>query len=311
VLNVAAYLSRALRSALSQTLADLEIIIVDESTDSTLEIAQAAAERDSRLRVVHNVQRMGLAASRNQAQGAARGTWLALLDGDDAWVPDRLERLVEAGESSGADMVSDDLFWVEPDQRTARAFLRQTYTSLLERQPPVWLSTGDLLRYRLGYLKPLIRRAFVEQHALAYDPMLQLQEDLHYFLSALIAGARWLQLPWAGYFYYQRPGSAMTEWVDRYVASRLLDKTNALVRSSLVEGSPQLRAELQRFAAEESVALRWGLMRNDMRRRQWSALSKRILREPTAMPGAFWYGLKSYALRKLSKRRPADLCLIG
>ncbi|HOM11893.1 MAG TPA: glycosyltransferase [Rubrivivax sp.] len=90
--NQAAYLREALTSALQQTMADLEIVVVDDgSTDGTRAVCEALG--DARLRYIHqpNDRTMGLGA-RNHAMLEARGEWIALLDQDDRWAPDKLEK---------------------------------------------------------------------------------------------------------------------------------------------------------------------------------------------------------------------------
>jgi len=86
----AAWLPEAIRSVLGQTLADLELIVVDDgSTDATP--TQLAAVRDPRL-VVEGQARAGLAVALNRALGRARGPLVARLDADDLALPTRLER---------------------------------------------------------------------------------------------------------------------------------------------------------------------------------------------------------------------------
>jgi 2-polyprenyl-6-hydroxyphenyl methylase/3-demethylubiquinone-9 3-methyltransferase len=86
--NVAAYLEAAVYSLFRQTYRDLEVVIVDDgSTDGTSDIARALAKRDpGRTTVIHQENR-GLAAARNTALRAARGSVIALLDSDDVWEP--------------------------------------------------------------------------------------------------------------------------------------------------------------------------------------------------------------------------------
>lgn len=90
--NQAEYLREALNSALRQTMADLEIIVVDDgSSDHTRQVCEEL--RDSRLRYIYqdNDRTMGSGA-RNHAMLEARGEWIALLDQDDRWAPDKLEK---------------------------------------------------------------------------------------------------------------------------------------------------------------------------------------------------------------------------
>jgi glycosyltransferase involved in cell wall biosynthesis len=85
------YVPTALASVLGQTLADLELIVVDDaSTDDTPEVL--AGLSDPRMRVIRNDEQLGLAASLNRGLGEARGTYVARLDADDVALPERLER---------------------------------------------------------------------------------------------------------------------------------------------------------------------------------------------------------------------------
>jgi glycosyltransferase involved in cell wall biosynthesis len=91
-----AYVGEAIESILAQTLADLElVVVVDASTDRTLEIATAFAGRDARVRVLEANERSA-ARARNVALATARGEFVALMDADDVAFPDRLEKQVAA-----------------------------------------------------------------------------------------------------------------------------------------------------------------------------------------------------------------------
>jgi glycosyltransferase involved in cell wall biosynthesis len=89
--NAARYIEHTLESAIRQTFTDFELVIVDDgSTDRTRPIAERYAERDPRVRVIHQSNR-GIAAARNTAMSVARGRYFALLDSDDLWFPTYLE----------------------------------------------------------------------------------------------------------------------------------------------------------------------------------------------------------------------------
>jgi glycosyltransferase involved in cell wall biosynthesis len=91
--NQARYLSAAVRSVLSQTYGDLELIVVnDGSTDNTRQ--EVAGFSDSRVRYIYQENR-GLSAARNTGILASAGEYIALLDSDDVWLPRKLELQVE------------------------------------------------------------------------------------------------------------------------------------------------------------------------------------------------------------------------
>jgi glycosyltransferase involved in cell wall biosynthesis len=93
VYNVEAFIAEALESVLQQTFRDFEVIVVDdESPDGSVEIIKQYS--DPRIRLIHQKNR-GLAGARNAGIRAARGKYLAFLDSDDVWRPEKLERHVK------------------------------------------------------------------------------------------------------------------------------------------------------------------------------------------------------------------------
>jgi glycosyltransferase involved in cell wall biosynthesis len=102
--NAAAYLGEALCSLRAQTLADIEIIVVDDgSTDGTGSVAQRHVDEDARVRLLTRATPSGKpSCARNLALREARGRYVAFLDADDRSVPHRLESAIHALESTGA-----------------------------------------------------------------------------------------------------------------------------------------------------------------------------------------------------------------
>ena len=96
VYNGERYLAQALDSVRNQTLRDFECIVVDDgSTDSTSEILDRYARKDSRIRVLRNEKNLGIPMSRNRTLEQARGQYLVCMDGDDLCRRDRVARQVE------------------------------------------------------------------------------------------------------------------------------------------------------------------------------------------------------------------------
>ena len=89
--NRADLVRQAVASVKAQTFRDFEIVVVDDGgTDGTCEVLSAGRE----LRVLRHPDRRGVAAARNTGVAAARGEWLAFLDSDDLWLPDKLARQI-------------------------------------------------------------------------------------------------------------------------------------------------------------------------------------------------------------------------
>lgn len=94
--NARRTISDTIKSALMQTHADLEVVVVDDgSTDDTLAIVQALALREPRIRIVSHENR-GLASARNSGIMAAEGEFVAPLDADDIWHPEKIARQLVA-----------------------------------------------------------------------------------------------------------------------------------------------------------------------------------------------------------------------
>ncbi len=104
--NAEKYLSETVSSVLKQTEKDLEILIIDDcSKDNTKTLAYELAKDDSRITVVENETNMGVAKTRNKGFSIARGKYVALLDSDDVWLEDKLERQIKSAKEKKADLV--------------------------------------------------------------------------------------------------------------------------------------------------------------------------------------------------------------
>ena len=98
----APFIGETIRSVLSQSYPHWELLIQDDcSTDNTREIVAAFAQGDARIKYACNPRNVGAAITRNNALRRARGRWIAFLDADDLWLPEKLERqlrfMVERG----------------------------------------------------------------------------------------------------------------------------------------------------------------------------------------------------------------------
>jgi len=92
--NTAKYIVQTIESVQAQTYSNWEMIIVDDcSSDNTDEVVQSYL-RDSRIRYIKNEKNSGAAVSRNTALSFAQGRWVAFLDSDDIWYPNKLEKQI-------------------------------------------------------------------------------------------------------------------------------------------------------------------------------------------------------------------------
>ncbi len=103
--NAGRFLEKAIRSVMAQTVTNWELLVLDDgSSDDTLIIAQRLAQADSRIRVLPNECNMGVAKTRNRGLDLCRGEYVALLDSDDVWYPQKLEAQLALMRETGADL---------------------------------------------------------------------------------------------------------------------------------------------------------------------------------------------------------------
>jgi succinoglycan biosynthesis protein ExoO len=172
-------IARAIESALSQEGVGTEVVVVDDcSSDRTAAIA--AGFSNVRVRVVQLSGNRGPGGARNAGLDAARGRWVAVLDADDTVHPDRMGRLLGRAAEAGSEMVVDNIDVVdEAAGTTARMFKAQH----LEEMPAMSLAdyiAGNLLfeqKFSLGYMKPVVRRDYLERHGLRYPETIRIGED--------------------------------------------------------------------------------------------------------------------------------------
>ena len=209
-----------MQSALGQTVPVQVIVIDDCSSDDSAQKARNVASGDPRLVVLVQDRNQGPSAARNRAIARAKTKWVAILDADDRMHSDRLRRLIEQAESDNLDLVADDLIRVEAaaDPNQGTRLWSDTPIGVL----PLTLSrfarenidsrTGS--RRELGYLKPVMRREFLESNALAYREDMRLAEDFDLYARALKAGARFSLVDPCGYFSVDYPNSLSKEYAS-------------------------------------------------------------------------------------------------
>lgn len=104
--NAQKYLEEALRSVLSQTFTDYELICVnDGSNDNTQKILQDFQKKDARIRILENSTRSGAAYSRNKGIVEASGKYIIFLDGDDIFEEEMLMVSYDAAEKNNTDVL--------------------------------------------------------------------------------------------------------------------------------------------------------------------------------------------------------------
>jgi glycosyltransferase involved in cell wall biosynthesis len=249
--NSAAFIQGALASLSSQTERDWELLVTDDgSTDDTAAILEAAARGDRRIRLFRHETVKGPGAARNTALREACGEWVTILDSDDAFAPQRLERMVETAEERQLDFLADNLTLIDFETRRplGQAFPAEWMSSeqlidlhwVLQRN---WPSHMDPLPF--GVVQPLMRRAFLEKANLRYDEAIHVGEDLLLYGQALLAGARFGLMSDALYIYNIRQTSlsrSRESWLPGFID---LSKVNEIFRVEVGNSDRSLQRTLR------------------------------------------------------------------
>ena len=120
--NSEQYIERAITSVINQSVNDWELLVIDDgSKDHTCQIVKQMAMEDSRIRLYCNESNMGVAKTRNRALDMSRGAYVAFLDSDDMWYPQKLENQIRAIKEKNADMVYTSYRLVTPSDGGTRA----------------------------------------------------------------------------------------------------------------------------------------------------------------------------------------------
>ena len=251
--NAETTLPQAVDSALRQTEPRLEVLVIDDaSTDGTAAVAEELAARDSRVRLLRSPENRGPAAARNRGLAAAEGAWIALLDADDEFAPERLETLLATGDSHGADVVADNLLLCPAGDSTRASPM----ISARVLPSPRWMSPAEFVagnvgsrftpRISYGFMQPMIRRNFLNKHGLRYNERNRFGEDYLFALNLLLRGARWWITPAAMYRYRVQSGT-LTEVQSAADLKRIRQFEDWLLRNHpMVASDPALARALRR-----------------------------------------------------------------
>lgn len=177
-------LQRAVESALSQTVKDLEIVVVDDcSPVPAAEILKDIV--DPRLIVVRHEANKGVSEARNTGIQKARGEWIALLDDDDIWLPQKIEKQLALMQERGAEASTTDSY----DLATKTAL---HYSDVVRRKG---LARSIVHPEGSGFGSAFMARKSVFENVGPLDSSLKSAEDWDWLLRLYISGAKFAVVP--------------------------------------------------------------------------------------------------------------------
>lgn len=190
VYNVEHYLRQCLDSVRAQTLSDIEIICVnDSSTDGSLSILEEYAKKDPRIQVVTQPNG-GAGAARNKGLSMAKGKYLSFLDSDDFFESDMLELAYKKAEEDKADFVvfNSDQYYTDK-----KKFVEVPWTLRIKELPPYMpfnhrQMTDNIFKVFVGWAwDKLYSREFVENNHLLFQEQRTSNDMLFVFSAVAIA----------------------------------------------------------------------------------------------------------------------------
>lgn len=164
----AKFLARAIESVLAQTYRPVEVIVVEDGSHESGHVATAYGDR---VRYVWQ-ENQGSSVARNTGVAAARGSWIALLDDDDYWLPERLElQMALAREFPSLGFIHANYFWLRNDVRVTRP------ASGIMAMPSGWVAQELVLSRFSVATSTTLFRADVFRRIGGFDPAYRVVQD--------------------------------------------------------------------------------------------------------------------------------------
>lgn len=238
--NAARTISLAIASALREPEVAEVVVVDDASTDDTASVARAADDGSGRLSVMRLEINRGPSFARNAAIAGSRSPFISILDADDFFLEGRFRKLFARADW---DFAADNIMLIRDDvagdmtKIVAPRFSADPEFLDFERFIEGNISRRRVQRGELGFLKPVISRAFLDRHGLRYDEGLRLGEDYELYARAVAQGARFKVIRSCGYGAIVRPDSLSGRHKTQDL-KRLADADLSLLEiASLPEGS--------------------------------------------------------------------------
>ncbi|MES5097966.1 glycosyltransferase family 2 protein [Agrobacterium sp. BA1120] len=199
--NASDTIATAIVSALVEPEVSEVVVIDDGSTDATAAVAQSFDDGTGRLKVERFEVNRGPSAARNHAISISTAPLIAILDADDFFFRGRFAAMLE---SDDWDLVADNIAFIQQSVSGASSmvptrFAPEEHFLQLAEFVEGNISKRGVERGETGFLKPVIRRAFLDNHGLRYDEALRLGEDYELYVRALACGARYKVIRNCGY----------------------------------------------------------------------------------------------------------------
>ena len=300
--RAAAFIEKAVASALVQRGVAVEVIVVDDaSDDDTAEVLTRLCQKDPRIRLLSNPRNTGPAGARNLGLDHAAGDWIAVLDADDRFAPDRLACMVDKALKFDADIVIDDFISVDAEGNELNTPLLSEIrgAGIIDLESWVSLNLFKPSEISFGYAKPLVSRAFLDKKSLRYNEGLRNGEDFYFILNAIDRGAQVYFSEIAGYHYTRRDGSISRRAQDDHMKALLAADDSFVARPTVKN-----RAELRRLMAWRrrnlTSLIATEQVMSHLKAKRLAAAAAQLLRQPGAT-GRVLHHLRQALWKRLAR----------
>lgn len=182
VFNVEKYLSECLNSLINQTLKDIEIICVDDgSTDSSPSILEEFHNKDERVKIIRQ-ENSGVSVARNNGIAIAQGEYVGFVDSDD-WVDaDFFEKLYNASQKFGAEVVAGDFLWHKGNSQKPKMKYKDEkfYTETSEKMKNALIPKFNYTCNKIFERESLLKLNIPFEKGRYYEDMIWLVQVIYY-----------------------------------------------------------------------------------------------------------------------------------
>lgn len=183
VYNAEAYVARGIDCILAQGFMDFELILVDDgSSDGSGSICDKYADRDSRVKVIHQ-ENAGVSAARNAGLKAAQGEWVTFVDSDDLVLDCFLESLVNAAAKDDRIDLAYCGYAIIDSGASIKSYKSGAYVG---QEPMHELLSKTNLLFRCSPWAKLFRRSIITDNGLQFDVNLSISEDRLFLYNYLV-----------------------------------------------------------------------------------------------------------------------------
>lgn len=240
--NAGKYIKDAIISVLNQTYPYFEIIIIDDaSCDNTAEVVRSI--KDERIRYICHKENMGPGGARNTGIDAARGRWMAELDADDQWKPQRLEKLLAAIKTVDENyfIADNTLCCFDTPTGLKPWFSRFEQLNIILKNKILDIDLVTFVKIGAPAIYPIIPLKFIRKNKLRYSQHCYFGEDFEFYCQLLLHGLKLRLFEEPLYLRRLTPGSLSTKnnndlicVYHRLLSNNLLNnKEKEILRESL------------------------------------------------------------------------------